>query len=105
MLLYDAIPHGRKLLFSMSNPSQESVDMNSSSVKKVRNAVTPVQVVYDEAINNVEEVHYDAITYVCYDAVLSLNNVSSRPSYVKEAIQEFTYLFSSSSIVWNYEEN
>ena len=37
--------------------------------------------------------------------VATPTNVSSRSSYEKEAIQEFTYLFSSSSIVWNYVEN
>ena len=35
--------------------------MNHSSVKKVHNAITSVQWVYDEAINYVEEIIYDAI--------------------------------------------
>ena len=35
--------------------------MNHSSMKKVHNAITSVQWVYDEAINYVEEIIYDAI--------------------------------------------
>ena len=88
VLLYDANPHRRKLFILDELSCPGVCALSYSSVKKDHNAVAPRKVVYDEALNNVEEVHYDAVTYVCYDAVLSLY-----------------YLFSSSSIVWNYEEN
>ena len=70
VLLYDANPHGRKL-FIFDEQSQPRSLCHQLQLREEG------PVVYDEALNNVEEVHYDAVTHVCYDAVLSLNYISS----------------------------